>query len=76
MEIGDIHFARNDFETASKAYLRVALLYDHPELTPESLFKAGECLEKTGKPDEASKLYEELIKKYPDSGYAAKAKTR
>ncbi|MCK5557396.1 MAG: tetratricopeptide repeat protein, partial [Candidatus Hydrogenedentes bacterium] len=70
----NIYSARKDFDAASKAYLRVALLYDHHELTPESLFKAAQCLEKAGKSTEAMEFYKELIEKYPDSSYAARAR--
>ena len=74
MEVGNIYSARKDFDAASKAYLRVALLYDHHELTPESLFKAAQCLEKAGKSTEAMEFYKELTERYPDSSYAARAR--
>jgi len=76
IEIGDIYWAKNDFEAASKAYLRVALLYHDLELTPLSLFKAARCFEKMNRPSEATKFYNELIEKYPDSSHAAEARKK
>jgi TolA-binding protein len=76
VEMGNIYATKNDLEAANRAYLRVALLYDHPELTPEALFKAAQCLEKMNKPTDATKFYKELVEKYPNSSYAAQAKQK
>ena len=41
-----------------------------------ALFKKGELLEAENKKDEAKKIYERLIKEFPESPFAAKAKDR
>jgi hypothetical protein len=54
----------------------VAILFLHEELTPESLWRAGQCFEKANKPDQAKKSYEELVGKYPNSAQAPKSEAR
>ena len=59
---------RNQFESAGKAFMSVALLYDDPEITPQALAKAVKAYEKAGKLDEAERAGAQLRQKYP--GYA------
>ncbi len=63
---GDVEMERQQFETAGKAFMSVALLYDDPEITPQALAKAAKAYEKAGKPDEAERARTQLRQKYPD----------
>jgi TolA-binding protein len=72
--LGELSEAKNDFDAAARSYMRVAILFLHEKLSPESLWRAGQCFEKAGSADQAKKSYEELIRDYPDSQQAANAK--
>lgn len=72
--LGELYEAKNDFDAAARSYMRVAILFLHEELSPESLLRAGQCFEKAGSAEQARKSYEELIRDYPNSGQAANAK--
>ncbi|GMW02560.1 MAG: hypothetical protein AMXMBFR84_36960 [Candidatus Hydrogenedentota bacterium] len=67
---------RENFEDAAKSYLLVAILFLHQELSPESLIRAGRCFEQANRMDQARKAYEGLVKDFPDSPQAEKAKAR
>ena len=54
--------------------MRVAILFLHDELSPESLWRAGQCFEKAGSREQAKKSYEELVRESPESAQLAKAK--
>jgi len=74
--LGEIRAGQGQFSEAAKHYMRVAILYLHPQLGPEALWRAGECFDKGGERDQAVKTYQEVLKEYPDSEQAAKAKAR
>ncbi len=74
--LGELRAGQGQFQEAAKQYMRVAILYLHPQLAPEALFRAGQCFEQGAERDQALKAYEEVIKEYPDSEQAAKAKQR
>lgn len=74
--LGEMRAAQGQFSDAAKQYMRVAILYLHPELGPEALWRAGECFEQGGEKDQAVKTYQELMKEYPESEQAGKAKAR
>jgi TolA-binding protein len=63
---GDVEMERQQFESAGKAFMSVALLYDDPEITPQALAKAVKAYQKAGKPDEAERARAQLRQKYPD----------
>jgi len=73
LRLGELYEAKGDFDAAAKSYMRVAILFLHEELSPEALWRAGQCFEKAGSPEQAHKNYEELLRDYPKSPYAAKA---
>ena len=71
---GDLEMARNQVESAALDYLRTVILFkDQEDVQPMALFKAAEALEKL-RDARARELYEELVREYPSSPYAAKAK--
>lgn len=74
--LGELLEGQSKFDDAAKQYLRIAILYFHPELSPESMFRAGRCFEEAGDGVQARKTYEEVVRDYPDSAQAASAQAR
>jgi len=74
--LGELYEAKGEFATAARSYLRVAILFLHEDLSPESLWRAGQCFEKAESLDQARKTYGELVKDYADTDQATKAKER
>ena len=60
---------------ALESFLRVAIIYDHPKLTPEALYRSIRCHTLLKEDEEAFTLGDELQKRYPDSEWAQKAKS-
>lgn len=60
-------------EEALAAYLRVAFLYDHPELVPEAYWNAIQLLLQQGRRRRAEEILTELKTLYPESQYAKQA---
>lgn len=59
---------------ALESFLRVAIIYDHPELTPEAMYRSIRCHRKLGETTEARNFFNELLKRYPASEWAKKAR--
>jgi TolA-binding protein len=69
-----LYEGKGEFDAAARSYMRVAILFLHEELSPEALWRAAQCFEKANSREQARKSYEELVKDYPNSEQAAKAK--
>lgn len=64
-------------DEAVGAYLRIATEYPQEELqAAESLYQAAALLEEGQKPEEARRLYQEIVEKYPHSTRAAGARAK
>ena len=72
--LGELYTAQSKHAEAARAYMRVAILYMHEELSPESLWRAGQAFEQAQQSDDAQKAYNELVTVYPESAQAVKAK--
>ena len=72
--LGELYEGKQDYDAAARSYMRVAILFLHEQLSPESLWRAGQCFEKAGSRDQAKKSYDELIRDYGNSEQATKAK--
>ena len=59
-----------------KPFKLIAILFFHPELSPESLWRAGQCFEKSEDFSQARKTYTEVLEEYPESAPAALARER
>lgn len=62
-------------EAALESLLRVAIIFDHPELTPEAMYRSVQCHLKLDEKTEAGTMYDELLERYPDSDWSTKAIT-
>ena len=74
--LGEIYEERGEFTTAAKHFMRVAILFFHPELSPKSLWRAGQCFEKSDDLKQARATYAEVLREYPESAQAALARAR
>ncbi len=72
-EIANLQLRRGHWEEASKAFMHVAILYDDEKYGSAALFKAGECFAKLGNEEEAQKVFQELVKRYPKTAWAHRA---
>ncbi len=57
-------------EKAARHFMSVAVLFDDPEWTPHSLFRAGQQLGEAGRKAEQVQAWSELKARFPDSGFA------
>mgnify|MGYP003792757425 CR=1 FL=1 len=73
--LSEIYESRGDYEKAGRNYLKVAILYLHPELSPESLWRSGQCYLKSNEKENAQRAFRELISDFPSHPLAEKAKT-
>jgi TolA-binding protein len=70
MSVGEIEFARGNYENAAKSYLSIAVLYEDPEVTPRALERAYHAFQQAGNQDQATKTLSELKARFPN--YLAK----
>ena len=71
--LGEAYEHIGETDKAVSAYLKVAFLYEHPEMVPEAYWKAALLLDKRGDREQAKKHLQELQRLYPKSNYAKKA---
>lgn len=64
--------ARGQWEAASRYFLSVAILFDHPVISAESLYRAAGAFEHMKQSERAAQLIQELRQRYPDSDWARK----
>lgn len=74
--IAETYIIENKYREARDEYLKVALLYNHPEWQAPALLQAARCDEHLGNWTQAVRKYEELLEKFPLSEHAAAARTR
>jgi TolA-binding protein len=63
--LGDIAFARGEFEHAAAIYVVPGQMFDDPEITPLALWKIMHALNKAGKSKEAEDYRVDLEKRFP-----------
>lgn len=75
--IGQIAQARNDFKSATVAYLRVIALYrEHREWVAAAMYESAKCYEALGDKSQAGKTRAELLSGYGDTKWAKLAAER
>jgi TolA-binding protein len=74
--IGEAQFLQEKYADAIRSYYRVESLHQHPYWQAAALLQAGKCQEKLRNFKQATILYANLIKKYPDSEFAKPARQR
>ncbi|MBN1465497.1 tetratricopeptide repeat protein [candidate division KSB1 bacterium] len=71
--IGENYFLKRDYVSAIEA-LNAVFNYDFSYKTDDATLMLGRCYNKLGQNDRAIAYFQELITKYPDSEYIAKAR--
>ncbi len=74
MDRGRLLERLNRTSDALESFLRVAIIYDHPALTPEALYRSIRCHKILKEESEARTLLDELQQRYLDSPWTQKAK--
>lgn len=68
--LGEAAEAAGRYDQAARHFMSVAVLFDDPEWTPHSLFRAGEMFRRAGKEARQASAWAELKTRFPDSGFA------
>jgi tol-pal system protein YbgF len=74
--IGASRYARDDFRGALAAFRRTVELYPDGNKVPDALYKMGQALEELAEPVEALAVYDELVRRFPDTAAATLAVER
>ncbi len=74
--IAESHYHQKDYQEALRAYLRLEILYAYPDLQAAAVFQAGKCRELLGEWQSAVKLYDKLLREYPDTEWKTEAARR
>ena len=68
--LGEAAEALGQADKAARHFLSVAVLFDDPEWTPHSLFRAGRLYDGLGKQKERDSAWRELRARYAESSFA------
>jgi len=74
--VGESFFAQSKFDSAAVEYQRVVSDFPDGDKVPAALYKLALSQDKLGNGAEAKKTYEDLIKRFPNSGEAQLARDR
>ena len=74
--IAESYYHQKDYQEALRAYLRLEILYAYPELQAAAVLQAAKCRELLGEWLSAVKLYDRLLKDYPDNDWKEEAALR
>ena len=74
--IAESYYHQKDYQEALRAYLRLEILYAYPELQAAAVLQAGKCRELLGEWSNALKLYDKLLREYPDTNWKEEATRR
>lgn len=74
--IGDIYYRRQDYANAQQAFDAVLERYADGNKTPDALYMKGQSLMQLGKHDAAAAEFRDVVRRFPDTDIAAKAKAR
>lgn len=73
-QIGECFFAQKKYDDAVRELLKTDILYAYPEWSAAALYEAGRCLSESGKPADAKRQYEEVVRKWPETQWAKLSK--
>jgi TolA-binding protein len=81
--MGEVYFAKKNYDEAIRNYFKVIYGYGDTQAPAayktwqaDATYEAARCCEVKQSPEQAKKLYRELVVKYPDSNKVAAAKER
>lgn len=74
--VGECFFAQSQFDSALVEYTRVGSKWGSGDRAPAALYKLGLCQERLGRTADAKATFEDLVKRFPQSGEAQLARDR
>ena len=74
--LGEIAMQQKKYDDAVKYFFRVAYGYRLPKWQAAALYEAARCFETLQRPEQAAKLYQELIDNFPESDRIADARAK
>jgi len=74
--VGECFFAQAKFDSALVEYKQVGVRWASGDRAPAALYKVGLCQERLGRKDEAKQTFQDLVKRFPQSGEAQLARDR
>jgi tol-pal system protein YbgF len=74
--VGECFFAQTQFDSAAVAYADVEARWKDGDKVPAALYKLALSQDRLGKKDAAKKTFEDLVKRFPNSGEAQLARER
>jgi tol-pal system protein YbgF len=74
--VGECFFAQSQFDSAATEYARVEEGWTQGDKVPAALYKLALSRDKLGQKDAAKKTFEDLVKRFPNSGEAQLARER
>ena len=74
--IGESRMSRGLTTDAVDAFVKLSILYGHEEWVQRGLSSGGDCYVQLKQPQKAVKLYEELIRRFPESSLAKSAQSK
>jgi tol-pal system protein YbgF len=72
--LGEVYFAKNDYEASQKSFDLLLEKYPENEKTPDAMFMKAKSLVELDQKRSAAREYRALIQKYPDVALAARAR--
>ncbi len=73
---GECFFAQSQFDSALVEYNRVGARWPAGDRAPAALYKVGLCQDRLGRAADAKKTFENLVKRFPQSGESQLARDR
>jgi tol-pal system protein YbgF len=73
---GECFFAQARFDSALVEYARVGAAWGQGDRAPAALYKVGLCEDRLGRAADARRTFEELVRRFPQSGEAQLARDR
>lgn len=73
---GECFFAQAKFDSALVEYARVGARWAAGDRAPAALYKLGLCEERLGRTGDSRRTFEDLVKRFPQSGEAQLARDR
>ena len=74
--IGQARRSSGKLEDAVESFVKLSILYGHPDWVQRGLDAAGDCYLELKRPNKARKLFGELIQRFPDCALAKSAQAK